>query len=56
MFNQVFDTIYKFFSDIYDSFIIKKNKNPIHKYEQCDDEEYLYLNQEDNLMYLNNSI
>ncbi len=56
MLNQIFDTIYKYLLDIYDSFIIKKNKNPINKYEECDDEEYLYFNQEEHLMYLNKSL
>ena len=41
MINQIFDRRYRYLLDIYDSFIIKKNENPIHKYQQCDDEEYL---------------
>ena len=56
MINQILDTIYKYFLELYESFIQKKEKNLIHKYEECGDEEYLYFNQEDNLMYLNKSI
>lgn len=56
MLNLVLDTIYKYFLELYESFIQKKNKKPIHKYEECSDEEYLYFNQADDLMYLDKSL
>jgi hypothetical protein len=36
--------------------IPKKNKEHIHKYDECDDEEYLFLNQGDELQYLEQTI
>lgn len=56
MINQILDTLYKYFVEIYESFIQKKEKKTINKYDECNDEEYLYFNQEDSLMYLNKSI
>ena len=47
MLNEILDTLYKYFLEIYESFIQKNDKKPIHKYEECNDEEYLYLNQEE---------
>ena len=52
MYTNFFENIYHFFLQIYDSFTMKSNKRPIHKYEKCDDEEYLYFNQADELMYV----
>jgi hypothetical protein len=56
MFNQVFYKIYRYFLEIYESFIKKKDKKSINKYEECGDEEYLYFNQEEHLIYSDKSI
>jgi|LakMenEpi03Aug12_release.lakeMendotaPanAssembly.Ray.scaffolds.fasta_scaffold4098046_1 hypothetical protein len=56
MYSNFFENIYNFFLHIYDSLIPKKNKEHIHKYDECDDEEYLFLNQGDELQYLEQTI
>ena len=57
MYTDFFENIYNYFLEIYESFTQKKDKKPIHKCEEYDDEEYLYFNQEDrDLMSLNQSI
>jgi hypothetical protein len=56
MYTDFFENIYHFFLQIYDSFTMKPNKIPIHKYEGCDDEKYLFYNQADDLIYLEESL
>ena len=59
MYTDFFENIYNYFLELYESFTQKKDKNIIHKYEkyeEYDDEEYLYFNQADShLMCLNQS-
>ncbi len=55
MLNQILDTIYNYFLEIYNSFIQKNDKKQIHKYDDCGEEEYLYLNQEEHLIYSDKS-
>ena len=59
MYTIFFENIYNYFLELYESFTQKKDKNIIHKYEkyeEYDDEEYLYFNQADSdLMCLNQS-
>jgi hypothetical protein len=57
MFKQTWENIYRFFFVIYDSLRKNKNKPRRHKYEECNDEEMLYLNQtDDDLDYLEQRI
>ena len=57
MYSDFFQNIYQFFLDIYDSLRIDKNKSPKHKYEECDDEETIYLNEtDDELIYLEQKV
>ena len=57
MYSDFFENIYNFFLHIYDSLIPKKTKRSIEKYDECDDdEEYLFLNQGDDLQYLEQTI
>jgi hypothetical protein len=57
MYTNFFENIYRYFFEIYELFTQKRNKSPIHKYDECgNDEEYLYFNQADrDLIYLNES-
>ena len=57
MYSDFFQNIYRFFLHIYDSMTMDKNNSPKHKYEDCDDEETLYLNEtDDQLIYLEQTI
>ena len=57
MYSDFFENIYNFFLHIYDSLIPKKTQGSIDKYDECDDdEEYLFLNQGDDLQYLEQTI
>ena len=57
MYSDFFENIYNFYFHIYDSLIPKKTKGSTDKYDEClDDEEYLYLNQADELDHLKQTI